>query len=277
MTNEKLTKQIQNSLLTKRVLMPEQYQHDFENNEPSCSFCPSLVQKQTKISSLPSQTMNIKNPLTAFNYMSMFRPMSFDTSQSFIDNHLGLINSTPLNKNIDSNSSPYPATQTNNFLEEPTHFKINIPIELIIQTIPQKSSSSPSSSQEQWNHCCNHSVHSYPRNQIPHQTSSDWTSKPATSLIRKAQEIFFGNNTNNDRRDVASQSNRGADLSASDPRITNETNKSVFIQQQQQQAKTLHKPFQASQHEPIISRYSGSSSSSCPKRCHCESTLHPSM
>jgi len=70
MTNEKLTEQNQNSLLSKRLLIPGQHQHDFGNNET----------KPTKINSASSQIMNIKNPSTAFSYISTFRPIPFDTS-----------------------------------------------------------------------------------------------------------------------------------------------------------------------------------------------------
>jgi hypothetical protein len=268
MTDEKLTEHDHNSILSERLLMPEQYQYNSGNKETSHSLFPSSMQKQTRTSSLPSQIINIRNPLTAFNYMSIFRPISFDTSQSLVNN---LINSIPSNEHIDSNSSSYSTAQSTNFSEELTLLKINIPIEMIIRTIPQQSSSSP---QEQCDHRCNRSAHSWLTQQMPYQTSLDWTSKPATSLIKKAQEVFSSTNVNNDRGDVTSKSMRH--VSVTDPRITNEMNKSVFIQQQQH-AKTSPKPVQVSQHQPVISRCSDSSSFSCPKRCQCESKLYSSM
>ena len=245
--------------------MSEHHQHDFRNNEVPHSFLPSSMQKQNKINSPSSQIMNIKNPLAALNYMSIFRPISFDSSQPLINNHLDLINATLPNQQIDSNSSSYSTTQPSNFYEEPTLLKINIPIEMMVRTMSQQSSSPQNQ--------CNHPAHACSTTQMPYQTSSDWTSKPATSFIRKAQEVFFGTNTNNDRGDVAAKSIRRADLPASDPRFTNEMNKSTLAQQQQQQAKNLHKPFQASQHQPMMSPCSDS----YPKRCGCGSTLYPPM
>jgi hypothetical protein len=194
MINEKPTEQKQNLLLSKILSMPDQRQHDFrKNNETSHSFFFSSVQKPTRISSSSSQLMNIKNPLTAFNYISTFRPISFDTSQSFIKNHFDLANATPSNQQMNSNSSRYSTTQPTNLFEESTVLKINIPIEMIVRTIPQQSTSSQplqhfsSSPHEKWNPRCNHSTHSWSTIQTLNQTLS----KPATSLIRKAQEVFF--------------------------------------------------------------------------------------
>jgi hypothetical protein len=84
---------------------------------------------------------------------------------------------------------------------------------------------------------------------------------------------------NNDRGDVASNSIRCTELPASDPRLTNDMSKPIIIQQQQQQqeAKTLSKPFQVSQHQPIMSRYSDSSSPSYPIQSECGSTLYSSL
>ena len=147
---------------------------------------------------------------------------------------------------------------------------------MIVRSIPQQLSSSspplqqsPVSSEEQWNHRCTHPAHSCPTTQIPYQTS-----KPATSFIRKAQEVFFGNNMNNDRGDVSPKVIRRADIPTFDSRITNETNKSSGIHQQ---GKTSHKSFQESPHQSMMSRYSDSSSLSYPKRCECDSTVYSSM
>jgi hypothetical protein len=270
--DEKLTEQNPNSFLSKRLSMPGQYQHDFRNEETSHSFFPSSILKQTRITSPSLQIMNNRSPLTALTYMSLFRPMPVDTAQSSMNNHVDPINATSSNQQIESNSSAYSTAQSTHFLEEPTVLKLNIPIEMIVRTIPQQW---PSSSQEHWNHRCSHPAHSCSTTKMPCQTSSDYTSKPATSLIRKAQEVFFGNNTNNDRGDVAPKSIRRADLSNFDSHITNETNKSSGIHHQQ--GKTSHKSFQGSPHQPMVSQYSNSSSLSYPKRCECESTVYSSI
>jgi hypothetical protein len=259
MTDEKVSEQNHNSSLLKKLSMPVQYQYDFGNHETLQSFFPSSTQRQIKTSSPALQIMNNKNPLTAFNYMSMFRPMSLDTSQSSINNHSESINAAPYS------------------LEEPTVLKINIPIEMIVRNLPQQLSQQLTSpSQEQWTNRCNHPEHSWSATRTPCQTSSDWTAKPATSLIRKAQEVFFGTNTNNDRGDVTSNSIRRTDLASYDPRIANEKNKSII--NHQQQTKNLQKSFQESaQHQPMMSRCSDTSPVSHPMRCQCGSTLYSPM
>lgn len=70
---------------------------------------------------------------------------------------------------------------------------------------------------------------------------------------------------NNDRGDIVLKSTRHTDIPTFDSHITNETNKSSGIQQQQ--GKSLHKSFQGSPHQSMMSRYSDSSSLSYPKRC----------
>jgi hypothetical protein len=283
--DEKLTKQNHNSFLSKKLSMPGQYHHDLRDQETSHSILPSSIVKQTKINSPSSQTMNIKNPLIGFNYMSLFRPMSLGATQSSIDNHFDSIDGTSSNQQIESNSSAYSTAQSTHFLEEPTVLKLNIPIEMIVRAIPQQLLSStsplplqqlPSSSQEQWNHRCTHPAHSCSPTQMPCQTSSNYTSNPATSLIRKAQEVFFVNDINNDRGDVAPKAIRHVNTPTFDSSVTNDTNKLSSIQQQQQE-KTSHKPFQGSPQQSMMSRYSNPSSLSYPKRCQCESTVYSSM
>jgi hypothetical protein len=46
MTDEKLTEQNHNSLLSKRLLIPKQHQDDFRNKEISHSLFPLSMQKQ---------------------------------------------------------------------------------------------------------------------------------------------------------------------------------------------------------------------------------------
>lgn len=187
--DEKVSEHNQNSFVSKRLSIPGQYYQDFRNEDISPSLFPSSVLKQTKITSPSLQAMNIKNPLTAFNYMSLFRPTPLDTAQSSMNNHhFDPMNTTQSNQQIESNSTAYSTAQSANFLEEPTVLKLNIPIEMIVRTIPQQS---PSSSGEQCNHRCTHPTHAWPTTQTPCQISSNYTSKPATSHTKSTRSFFW--------------------------------------------------------------------------------------
>ncbi|CAF1469379.1 unnamed protein product [Adineta steineri] len=208
--NEKLTAhQNQNCFPLKRLSMCGQYTHDFKNEETS-------------------QIINIKNPLTSYNYTSHQRPLLIETSQASINHHFN-----PFNQQVESNSPT-------DSLEESTVLKFNIPIEMIVRTIPQQYI---------------YPLNSCPTTQIPSQPFSDYISKPATSFIRKAQEVIFGNNANHDRGDILSKSTH-----CSDPRLINETDKMSDIQQQEKS------------YQPMMMQYSNSSMYSCPKRCKCNSS-----
>jgi hypothetical protein len=141
--------------------------------------------------------MNIKSLIAAFAYMSLFRLMSLDVSQSCINNHFDRITVTLSNQQIESNSLAYSTAQRINFLEEPTVRKLNIAIQMIVRSVPRQLPSSPSQSlsssfQGQRNHRYTYPAHFLSTTQMPcRQTSSYYILKSATSLIQKTQEVLF--------------------------------------------------------------------------------------
>ncbi|UJR34030.1 hypothetical protein I4U23_021444 [Adineta vaga] len=199
MTNEKITDRNSECFLSRKFPLPEQ---QFRNKDLSQS----------------SPILNMKNPLTTLNYLSLLQSIPLD------QNHYDTTNS--------SNCSSI-------LSEEPIVLKLNIPIEMIVRTMPQQISSS---SQEQCNHRCSCHTH------LPYQTTSENISKSPMSFIRKVQEIFFGNdNTNNDRGDIPSKSFVRADMPTFDSHLINDANRARRMQQQP-------KNFQKS----------------CSKRCDCD-------
>ncbi|CAF1085753.1 unnamed protein product [Adineta ricciae] len=176
------------------------------------------VQNKNPFQSL--ETTNVKHPLAGLNYLSFLRSILFDYTYRDAMNPL--------------------STNSSNLLDEPIVLRLNIPIEMIVRSIPQQISSS----QDQYNRRCS----------CPTQIASEMISKPPISFMRRAQEIFFGNNMKNDREDIASKSYIVPNnMPTFNSHLINETNRSA-ITQQQQQAKVYQKPSQIT---------------SCSRRCEC--------
>ncbi|CAF1421106.1 unnamed protein product [Adineta ricciae] len=182
-----------------------------------CPVPEEQVQNKNPLQSL--ETINVRNPLAILSYLSPFRSTPFDYTYRDAMNSL--------------------STSSSNLLDEPIVLRLNIPIEMIVRSIPQQISSS----QDQYNRRCSCLT----------QTASEMISKPPISFMRRAQEIFFGNNMKNDREDIASKSYIVPNnMPTFNSHLINETNKSAIIQQQQ--AKVYQKPSQIT---------------SCSRRCEC--------
>ena len=140
---------------------------------------------------VPIRSTN-KNRFIPIDYLSIFRPITIDSVMHNQQN-------TKMRPSIDSS---FRTGSLSEFPDESlTVFKINIPIEMLIRTIPQ-TASSPVQFQEPYRHNCSRPRDANFSTNVPHQSWSDWTVKPAASLIRRVQQAIFGSVHDQDRGDI---------------------------------------------------------------------------
>lgn len=257
-------------LITKKLSMPLHAQYQQGTCDNMHSFFPhqtaDQTQKQNRTTASFGQMVNVKHPFGAVDFPSICRSMPCDFSLSTNSSHVDPVASSSTHQRM-------PSTAVHH-TEDPTVLKINIPIEMIIRTMPQQSSPMVPC-QEQWNNRCQSSNPSCSASPVPCQTRSDWGSKPGTSLIKKAQEVFFGTSMNHDRGDLTTNSVGRLDMPSSHTRIGSEISPSTGCQQKPIQ--TAQRTSQGLSHPTMNSPCLGASALSYPRRCECGSNVYPSL
>ena len=251
MPEGKMTDLNESSFLPKQLAMPVQQRFHLANQEasyPLFSTPCTRTHKPVQTCLSPSHLMHIRNPLIPMNYMSAIEPALTDRVQPCIASHVDRTSTVPsTNQRLDSCQS---SRASMNSFEDSTILKIHLPIEMMIRAIPEP----PSRSDER----CHHTTHSWSPPSAPCQASTDWTSRPASSLIRKAQQVFFGTHTSNDRGDVTSNPTRHPNAPSTDLPKANEVHRSM-----------------ARQPQPLS--FNSPASSMNPRRCECGSVVYPAM
>ena len=225
-----------------------------ETNYPLFSSPCTRTHQPANMCLAPSHLMHIRNPFVALNHMSNMEPSLFDRAQPCIASPTDRAIAVPsTNQRLDSCLS---SRAPMNSCEDPTILKIHIPIEMIIRAIPEP----PSLADER----CHQSAQSWSPPSTPCQASTtDWTSSPASSLIRKAQQVFFGTNTGNDRGDITAKPTLYPNAPSADLPKANERQRPI-----------AHPSQPLSSMSPA-SLHSSPYSSMNPRRCECGSVLYP--